>query len=228
VLPAPTKGELEVPLPVGLVYAPNGAVALDPDAQIRDALQFLFDTYRQTGAASAVVRRFEREVEQTRALLDAIPTPIWLRDASGKLAFEHPDDFAGALVLDGPIACGVEDRFSDVVSALGSPVRRTDPGSFTSRWYPSPDNATLGIGATGDYWLSGLSARDKAYGKLATVVADDAALPDPITTCPMRLDVPAPSSAPVRGSLACRSSPLHGLAPAQAGRYICGALAIVH
>ena len=28
--------------------------------------------------------------------------------ASYKLAFEHPDDFAGALVLDGPIACGVE------------------------------------------------------------------------------------------------------------------------
>jgi len=55
------RGELEVPLPVGLVYAPNGAVVLDPDAQIRGALQFLFDTYRQTGSASAVVRRFERE-----------------------------------------------------------------------------------------------------------------------------------------------------------------------
>ena len=28
--------------------------------------------------------------------------------ASYKLAFEHPDDFAGALVLDGPVICGVE------------------------------------------------------------------------------------------------------------------------
>ena len=55
------RGELEVPLPVGLVYMPNGTVALDPDAQIRGALEFLFETYRQTGAASAVVRRFAQE-----------------------------------------------------------------------------------------------------------------------------------------------------------------------
>lgn len=56
-----SRGELEIPLPVGLVYAPNAAVVLDPDARIRGALEFLFDTYRQTGAASAVVRRFVRE-----------------------------------------------------------------------------------------------------------------------------------------------------------------------
>jgi DNA invertase Pin-like site-specific DNA recombinase len=55
------RGELELPLPVGLVYTPNGAVALDPDAQIRGALEFLFETYRQTGAASAVVRRFVQD-----------------------------------------------------------------------------------------------------------------------------------------------------------------------
>ena len=156
--------------------------------------------------------------------------------ASYKLAFEHPDDFAGALSLDGPVICGVqaypglngpaysdpacsqdgqsqplianarwipyvidqtyadelvpttgviaqaqgfdqlgqrynlfihtgadhlefatEDRFGDVVSALGSPVRTTNPGVFTYRWYPSLNSSQLGIGATGDYWLSGLS-----------------------------------------------------------------------
>ncbi len=197
--------------------------------------------------------------------------------ASYKLAFEHPDDFAGALVLDGPVACGVEaypgatapafqdppcsqdgqsqpliangrwmpyvidqtyadelvpttgvvsqaqafdtlgqrynlfihtgadhlgfaveDRFSDVVSALGSPVRTTDPGSFTYRWYPSLDSAALGIGATGDYWLSGLGARDRAYGKLATVVADDGALPDPGIT-PQRFG-PSPTTQPLPGT----------------------------
>jgi len=56
-----SRGELEIALPVGLVYAPNAAVVLDPDARIRGALEFLFDTYRQTGAASSVVHRFERE-----------------------------------------------------------------------------------------------------------------------------------------------------------------------
>jgi dienelactone hydrolase len=181
--------------------------------------------------------------------------------ASYKLAFEHPDDFAGALVLDGPVICGVqaypgangpaysdpacskdgqsqplianarwlpyvidqtyadelvptpgviaqaqdfdklgqrynlfihtggdhlafatEDRFSDVVSALGSPTRSVNPGKFAYSWYPSLDSATLGIGATGDYWLSGLAARTRDYGTLATIHAADAALPDRAVT----------------------------------------------
>lgn len=55
------RGELEIPLPVGLVYGAGGKVELDPDERIRGALEFLFATYRQTGAASAVVRRFKRE-----------------------------------------------------------------------------------------------------------------------------------------------------------------------
>ncbi|MGB9182931.1 MAG: prolyl oligopeptidase family serine peptidase [Solirubrobacteraceae bacterium] len=182
--------------------------------------------------------------------------------ASYKLAFQHPDDFAGALSLDGPLVCGVEaypgasgaasssdpgcaqdgqsyplianarwipyvidqtyadelvpttgviaqaqgfdslglrydlfihtggdhlafateDRFGDVVNALGNPVRTTDPGAFTYDWYPSLNNSSLGIGATGDYWVSGLSARDNAYGKIASLVAADSALPDPAVT----------------------------------------------
>ena len=140
--------------------------------------------------------------------------------ASYKLAFEHPDDFAGALVLDGPVVCGVEaypgangaaspgpgvrpgraelaadrqraldplrdrpdlrrragadhrrdrpgagfdklgqrydlfihtgadhlafateDRFGDAVTALGDPVRTTNPGAFTYDWYPSLSNS---------------------------------------------------------------------------------------
>jgi dienelactone hydrolase len=181
--------------------------------------------------------------------------------ASYKLAFEHPDDFAGALSLDGPVICGVqaypgangpaysdptcskdgqsqplianarwipyvidqtyadelvpttgviaqaqgfdtlgqrynlfihtgadhlafatEDRFGDVVSALGSPVRTINPGTFTYSWYPSLNSTALGIGATGDYWLSGLAARSAAYGTLATIHATDDALPDPAIT----------------------------------------------
>jgi pimeloyl-ACP methyl ester carboxylesterase len=181
--------------------------------------------------------------------------------ASYKLAFEHPDDFAGALVLDGPTVCGIEfvpgqngnafsdptcskdgeskpfihnalwipyvidhtyadelvplqgpisqaqvfdklgqryvlfihtggdhlafaieDRFGDAVAALGNPLRKVNPGHFTYSWYPSLDNAALGIGATGDYWLSKLTARNRSYGTIATVRASDAALPDPKVT----------------------------------------------
>src|SRR5207253_8592630 len=55
------RGELELPLPIGFVYHPNGSVVLDPDQQIDASLQLLFDTYRQTHSASMVVRRFRRE-----------------------------------------------------------------------------------------------------------------------------------------------------------------------
>jgi hypothetical protein len=197
--------------------------------------------------------------------------------ASYKLAFEHPDDFAGALVLDGPVVCGVEaypgisgpaasdpacsqdgqsrpfvangrwvpyvidqtyadelvpttgvvaqaqafddlrqrynlfihtggdhlafateDRFGDVVAALGNPVRTTDPGAFTYDWYPSLTSPALGIGATGDYWLSGLAARDSAAGRIAAISAADRALPDPKVT-PQRFG-PAPTTQPLPGT----------------------------
>jgi dienelactone hydrolase len=177
--------------------------------------------------------------------------------ASYKLAFEHPDDFAGAFSMDGPVVCGIEfypgqngnafsdpacsqdgatkplianarwvpyvidhtyadelvpvsgvitqaqdfdrldqrydlfihtggdhnafaleDRFGDAVAAVGAPVRTVNPGRFSYSWYPSLDRPSLGIGATGDYWLSRLGARDKAYGKIATIRADDSARPD--------------------------------------------------
>ncbi len=182
--------------------------------------------------------------------------------ASYKLVFEHPDDFAAALVLDGPVICGVqvypgvngfayqdpacskdgesqplvanarwipyvidqtyadelvpttgviaqartfdglgqryvlfihtgadhlvyasEDRFGDAVAALGgTPVRKTNPGTFTYSWYPSLNSSVYGIGATGDYWLHDLRAADSSFGTIATVQAHDAALPDPAVT----------------------------------------------
>jgi dienelactone hydrolase len=197
-------------------------------------------------------------LDPTRTVISGYSMGGW---ASYKLAFEHPDDFAGALVLDGPVVCGVqaypgasgpaysdpacsqdgqsrplvanarwipyvidqtyadelvptsgvlaqaqmfdsldqrydlfihtggdhlafatEDRFSDAVAAIGKPTLTTDPGSFTYSWYPSLNSDALGIGATGDYWLSGLAARQGSYGTLATIHAADAALPDPAIT----------------------------------------------
>src|SRR3984893_10314302 len=50
------RGELEMPLPIGLVYDALGSVALDPDRQIQDTVRMLFDTFRRTGSAMATVR----------------------------------------------------------------------------------------------------------------------------------------------------------------------------
>lgn len=55
------RGELELPLPIGLVYGADGSVILDPDRQIQDTVRLLFETFRQSGSASAVVRRFQHE-----------------------------------------------------------------------------------------------------------------------------------------------------------------------
>jgi len=54
------RGELRVPLPIGLVYAPDGRVALDPDRQVQDTVRLFFETFQRTGAATAVVREFGR------------------------------------------------------------------------------------------------------------------------------------------------------------------------
>src|SRR5450830_273741 len=47
------RGELELPLPIGLLY--------HPDESIRSAIELLFDTFRQTTSASTTVKRFHRE-----------------------------------------------------------------------------------------------------------------------------------------------------------------------
>jgi DNA invertase Pin-like site-specific DNA recombinase len=52
------RGELEMSLPIGLVYDAVGAVVLDPDQQIQQSIRLLFDTFREIQSATAVVRRF--------------------------------------------------------------------------------------------------------------------------------------------------------------------------
>ena len=52
------RGELIMPLPVGLVYDAAGHVTLDPDTAIQGALRHLFTTFEATGSATAVVKAF--------------------------------------------------------------------------------------------------------------------------------------------------------------------------
>ena len=55
------RGELEMPLPIGLVYGGDARVMLDPDQQIQAAVRLVFDTFREAGSASSVVRRLRAE-----------------------------------------------------------------------------------------------------------------------------------------------------------------------
>jgi DNA invertase Pin-like site-specific DNA recombinase len=56
-----SRAALKVPLPVGLLYAEDQSVILDPDAQIQQALRLLFATFKRTGSAWATVKYFRAQ-----------------------------------------------------------------------------------------------------------------------------------------------------------------------
>lgn len=56
-----SRGELKIPLPVGLYYDPQDKVILDPDKQVQNALCVFFSTYKQKGTACAVVKYFRQQ-----------------------------------------------------------------------------------------------------------------------------------------------------------------------
>jgi len=75
-----------------------------------------------------------------------------------------------------------QNDFAPAISQLGHRERVQDPGSFTFTWYPELDSSALGIGPSGDYWVSGLQARSSGPGVLATVTASSAAIREPQET----------------------------------------------
>ena len=52
------KGKLRFPLPVGFCYDEEDNIVLDPDEEVRDVVELLFSTFRQTGSAYGVVHKF--------------------------------------------------------------------------------------------------------------------------------------------------------------------------
>ena len=55
------RGELKMPLPVGLVYDDDDRVVLDPDQQVQHSLRVFFATFERTGSGWATVQTFRRE-----------------------------------------------------------------------------------------------------------------------------------------------------------------------
>jgi len=55
------KGELRFPLPVGLCYNEEGRIVLDPDEEVRGAVQLVLRLFRETGSAYGVVHRFGQQ-----------------------------------------------------------------------------------------------------------------------------------------------------------------------
>lgn len=52
------RGELRLGLPIGLVQDKRSGIRMDPDEQVKGAVELVFDRFRQTGRLSSVVRYF--------------------------------------------------------------------------------------------------------------------------------------------------------------------------
>ena len=52
------KGELRFPVPVGFCYDEQGRISLDPDEEVRGAVDLVFQLFRETGSAFGVMQRF--------------------------------------------------------------------------------------------------------------------------------------------------------------------------
>jgi len=55
------RGELAIPLPIGLVFDPVQGVRQDPDEQVRAAVSLLFERFGLSGSISAVVHYFQEQ-----------------------------------------------------------------------------------------------------------------------------------------------------------------------
>lgn len=75
------KGRLRFRLPTGLVYDATGQVTLDPDEQVQQAVQLVFDLFDELGSALAVVQHFA-----THQLL--FPTRHWGGARDGELVWD--------------------------------------------------------------------------------------------------------------------------------------------
>ncbi len=50
-----------LPLPTGFAYDEAGDAALDPDAQVRETIAYLFETFSRVGSACQTVKAFRQE-----------------------------------------------------------------------------------------------------------------------------------------------------------------------
>jgi DNA invertase Pin-like site-specific DNA recombinase len=55
------RGELKLPLPIGLIYDEEDRVILDPDQQIQQSIRLFFSTFQRTGSAWGTIRAYRQE-----------------------------------------------------------------------------------------------------------------------------------------------------------------------
>ncbi len=116
------RGELPMPLPVGLICEQAGKVVLDPDSAVQQAIRHLFDTFARIGSARAVVQTFNRE-----GLL--FPARIRSGERTGELIWSPLTHWRTLRTLHNP-------RYAGAFAYGQRRTRKTANGKTTTRQMP--------------------------------------------------------------------------------------------
>ncbi len=119
------RGALKLRLPVGLAYNDRNEVVFDPDRSVVDAIRLVFDMFRRTGSAKAVVKWMHRENI-------ALPSRPRKGPAQGKLDWSLPRHAQVGRILRNPSYAGA------YVYGRKQVKRRAD-GSVTRHVMPMED-----------------------------------------------------------------------------------------
>jgi len=93
------KGLLHFPLPVGYVQTAEGDWTLDPDTQVRERLDYVFDSFRRHGVVRAVVRDLKEQGLE-------LPTRVTAKEGYGALVWKTPTLSAVIRMLHNPAYAG--------------------------------------------------------------------------------------------------------------------------
>lgn len=91
------RGELRIPLPVGLSYDPLGRVELDPDQQVRRSMQVFFATFAREGSAWSTVRAMRAQ---------GLKFPAHGQAGSGDITWQHLTHATAVQTLHNPRYAG--------------------------------------------------------------------------------------------------------------------------
>src|SRR4051794_12846055 len=93
------KGLLHFPLPVGYIQAMDGGWVLDPDTQVRERVDYVFDCFRRDGVVRAVVRDLKKQGLE-------LPTRVTAQEGYGALIWKAPTLSAVIRMLHNPAYAG--------------------------------------------------------------------------------------------------------------------------
>src|SRR5262249_26546909 len=93
------KGRLVFPLPTGYVYGPEREWTLDPDTQVRERLEYVFELFRRHGVARRIVRDLKtQELE--------LPARVMAKEGYGTVVWKTPSLSAVIRILENPAYAG--------------------------------------------------------------------------------------------------------------------------